>query len=46
MVLLKAWVPTRGCGGGIRGGRDCNPCMHRDGSLAKTIDAVAERTKP
>jgi hypothetical protein len=46
MVLLKAWVPTRGCGGGIRGGRDCNPCMHRDGSLAKTIDAVAERSKP
>jgi serine/threonine-protein kinase len=46
MVLLKAWVPTRGCGGGIRGGRDCNPCMHRDGSLAKTIEAVAERIKP
>jgi serine/threonine-protein kinase len=44
VVLLKTWTSTKGCG--FLSGRDCLPCMHRDGSLAKTIAAIEERTKP
>ena len=42
LAILKAYVPTRGCG--FLSARDCWPCMHKDGSLAKTIAAIDERT--
>jgi serine/threonine-protein kinase len=42
LAVLKAYVPARGCG--FLGARDCWPCLHKDGSLAKTISAIEERT--
>jgi serine/threonine-protein kinase len=42
LAILKAYTPTRGCG--FLSARDCWPCMHKDGSLAKTIAAIDERT--
>jgi serine/threonine protein kinase len=42
LAILKAYTPARGCG--FLGARDCWPCMHKDGSLAKTIAAIDERT--
>jgi serine/threonine-protein kinase len=43
LAVLKAYAPNRGCG--FLGTRDCWPCIHKDGSLAKTIAAVEERTR-
>jgi hypothetical protein len=42
LAVLKAFVPNRGCG--FLGTRDCWPCVHKDGSLAKTISAIEDRT--
>ena len=42
LAVLKAYQPTRGCG--FLGTRDCWPCIHKDGSLAKAIAAVEDRT--
>jgi serine/threonine-protein kinase len=42
LAVLKAYVPNRGCG--FLGTRDCWPCIHKDGSLAKAIAAVEDRT--
>jgi serine/threonine protein kinase len=42
LATLKAYAPTRGCG--FLGTRDCWPCMHKDGSLAKATAAIEERT--
>ncbi|HEY2516526.1 MAG TPA: serine/threonine-protein kinase [Polyangiaceae bacterium] len=41
LAILKAYVPTRGCG--FLGARDCWSCMHKDGSLAKAIGAIEDR---
>jgi serine/threonine-protein kinase len=41
LAVLKAYAPTKGCG--FLGTRDCWPCVHKDGSLAKTIAAVEDR---
>ena len=40
-AVLRTYVPTRGCG--FLGGRDCWPCMHKDGSLKLTIQAIDDR---
>jgi serine/threonine-protein kinase len=42
LAVLKGFLPTRGCG--FLATRDCWPCLHKDGSLAKTIAAIEERT--
>jgi serine/threonine-protein kinase len=42
-AVLKTYVPTKGCG--FLSARDCWPCMHKDGSLAKTIAAIDEKPK-
>ena len=41
LAVLKAYTPTRGCG--FLSARDCWPCLHKDGSLAKTIGAIEDR---
>ena len=41
LATLKAYAPTRGCG--FLGTRDCWPCVHKDGSLAKAIAEVEDR---
>ena len=42
LAILSAYTPTTGCG--FLHGRDCWPCLHRDGSLAGTISAISART--
>jgi serine/threonine-protein kinase len=42
LAVLKGFLPTRGCG--FLATRDCWPCLHKDGSLTKTIAAIEERT--
>jgi len=41
LVVLRSYRPAKGCG--FLGGRDCWPCMHRDGSLKQTIQAIEDR---
>ncbi len=43
VTALKGYASRRGCG--FVGSRDCYPCMHKDGSLEKTISAIDERTR-
>ncbi len=40
-AVLKGYRATSGCG--FIGKRDCWPCMHRDGSLNETLDALEAR---
>ena len=42
LAVLKAFLPNRGCG--FLGTRDCWPCIHKDGSLTKTIAVIEDRT--
>ncbi|MEO6417827.1 MAG: protein kinase, partial [Polyangiaceae bacterium] len=42
ITALKPYAARKGCG--FVGSRDCWPCMHKDGSLEKTISAIEERT--
>jgi serine/threonine protein kinase len=42
LAVLKGFLPNRGCG--FLGTRDCWPCLHKDGSLAKAIATIEERT--
>ncbi len=42
LAVLKGYTPNRGCG--FLGTRDCWACMHKDGSLAKAISAIEDRT--
>ncbi len=42
LAVLKGFTPNRGCG--FLGTRDCWPCLHKDGSLAKAISAIEDRT--
>jgi hypothetical protein len=42
LSLLRSMQATRGCG--FLGLTDCWSCLHRDGNLAATIDAIEERT--
>jgi serine/threonine-protein kinase len=41
LAVLKTMTGTRGCG--FLGVKDCFPCMHKDGSLQKTIAALDDR---
>jgi eukaryotic-like serine/threonine-protein kinase len=41
LAVLKAFLPNKGCG--FLGTRDCWPCIHKDGSLAKTIATIEDR---
>ncbi len=41
LTVLKSYASTRGCG--FLSTRDCWPCMHKDGSLAKTIAVLEDR---
>jgi serine/threonine-protein kinase len=43
LAILKAYVPNRGCG--FLKMKDCWPCMHKDGSLARAINSIEERAK-
>ena len=43
VMALKGYASRRGCG--FVGSRDCYPCMHKDGSLEKTISAIEDRTR-
>ena len=43
LAVLKPLAATSGCG--FLSTRDCFPCLHRDGSLARAITALEERTK-
>jgi eukaryotic-like serine/threonine-protein kinase len=42
--VLRTYQATRGCG--FVGTRDCYPCMHKDGSLSKTIAAIQAKATP
>jgi serine/threonine protein kinase len=42
-ALLRSYLTTKGCG--FLGARDCWTCMHKDGSLAKTVAAIEEKPK-
>ncbi len=42
LVVLMSYTPKSGCG--FVGTRDCWPCMHKDGSLLKTITAIQAKT--
>ncbi len=42
LAVMKGFAPNRGCG--FLGTRDCWGCLHKDGSLAKTIEAIEDRT--
>jgi serine/threonine-protein kinase len=41
LTVLSAYAPTTGCG--FLHGRDCWPCLHRDGLLAATMSAITAR---
>ena len=43
LAVLKPLGATSGCG--FLGARDCFPCLHRDGSLARAVTTLEERTK-
>ena len=43
LAALKLYTAKRGCG--FVGSRDCYPCMHKDGSLERTIAAIEERVR-
>jgi eukaryotic-like serine/threonine-protein kinase len=43
ITALKPYASRRGCG--FVGSRDCWPCMHKDGSLERTITAIEERNR-
>ncbi len=44
LQVLMSYTPKTGCG--FVGTRDCYPCMHKDGSLLKTITAIQGRLPP
>jgi serine/threonine-protein kinase len=41
LAVLKTWTSTRGCGFLSRS--DCNPCIHKDGSLSNAIRDIEAR---
>jgi serine/threonine-protein kinase len=41
LAILRAYVPTRGCG--FLGARDCWPCMRKDNALAVAIKSIEDR---
>jgi eukaryotic-like serine/threonine-protein kinase len=41
LAVLKTWTPTKGCG--FLNQRDCNPCIHKDGSLSNAIRDIEAR---
>ncbi len=41
LAVLKTWTATKGCG--FLSQRDCNPCIHKDGSLSNAIRDIEAR---
>ena len=44
LATLQPYASTRGCG--FFGVSDCYPCLHKDGVLKDTVNALSERAAP